>query len=195
VVNRLSLVFAACLALPFAAACDPFAQRAADVDNPQTFGEGDLTFEYPGNWKVETNRETVESFTIVTHNLEPRWGNSIAIVQVFTPGVSIEFDQLLSDFRTGMKESLAGALLEDRQVNGQDSITVEHDLMGSTREGRRMRFAISVLGETTESTVDVYVAELDDRTIIVYTQAPDGDLPQAKPGFEQVMNTLELTSD
>ncbi len=191
--SRLSRWLLACLLLTAVAACDPFAARKADVDNPQTFGEGDLSFDYPGNWKIESERETVESFSIVSHTLEPRWGNALVVVQVFTPGVEIEFEQLLSDFRQGMRESFAGSLIEDRQIDGQDSVEVHHDLIGESRPGRRMRFAVEILGESTENTVDIYVANLEDRTVIVYTQAPDDEIAQARPAFEQVMGTMKIS--
>lgn len=191
--SRPSRWLIACVVLTYLSACDPFAARAADVDDPQTFGEGDLSFDYPGNWKISTERETVESFSMVSHTLEPRWGNSLVVVQVFRPGLEIEFEKLLADFWQGMSDSLAGSLIEKRPVDGKDSVEIHHDLLSESREGRRIRFAVEVLGESTVSTVDIYLASLDDRTIVVYAQAPDDELSQARPGFEQIMGTMKIS--
>lgn len=191
-VSRLAALVFAAACLTSVTACDPFAERSPDVEHPQRFGEADLALDYPGNWKVSTERETVEQFSIHTHHFEPKWGNSMVMVQVFTPGLPVDYDQLLTDFRTGMKESMAGSLIEARTIDGQPQVPAHHELLGEQREGRRMKFAIGMLGETVENTVEVYVAELDDRTLIVYTQAPDEDLATARPAFEQILGSISV---
>lgn len=161
----------------------------ADVANPKHYQGHEVAFDYPGNWSQTEETEVMEGIEMVTISTESP-GSSLAIVQQFRPSVPIGLDDVLDDFTTGMRESLSQELGGVVDMTDRGHSTVEHALLGATREGRRKQYTLDLLGESADHTVDLYAAELEDRAVIVYVQAADEDLAKAKPGFELVMGSL-----
>ena len=186
-----SLLFAALL-LPLAVTATGCGEPQAKVNEPLHHSADGLAFDYPGNWKVSVERESIESIELVAVTTESKWGNALTIIQQFKPAVPIDYPTLLDQFIEGMKQSMVGALVEVHEVEGERAVPTHHALLGEEREGLRMRYTLSLAGESLDHTVDMFVATLDDRTIVVFTQVADEDRSKAEPGFEQVMKTLKL---
>lgn len=184
------LSLAALLGLVSAGGCHLITgEPAADVANPKRYQGHELAFDYPGNWSQTEESGVIEGIEMVTITAESP-ASSLAIVQQFRPSVPVGLDDVLDDFTQGMRESLQEELGGVVGMTDRSQSTVEHALLGATREGRRKKYTLSLLGESADHTVDMYAAELEDRAIIVYVQAADEDLDKAQPGFELVMGSL-----
>jgi hypothetical protein len=172
-------------------ACGMFGEPEPDVATAQRHTSAGLTFEYPGNWKTEVAQEHVEGTTITTITVSSKFGNAVALVQQFQPRADVDRDQVVHDFFAGVRGAVPELATIERLDGGQAE-TIHRRLFGESREGRRLRYAIEMLGEKVPHTVDMVFAELDDRLVIVYAQIPDEDRGKALPGFDLVMDSLAL---
>ncbi len=186
---RLALV-ASLLATPLG--CGMFGEPTPDLDDKQRYAEHGLSFEYPGNWKTEVEQEQLPggvSLTSIT--VSGKRGNAMTIVQQFQPAVPVDYDDLVGEFVVGVREAMPG-FVEARQLDSGDWPTIHRQLFGAEREGRKVRYAIELLGESVPHTVDIYFAELEDRLVVVYAQIPDEDRDKAMPGFNLIMDSIAL---
>lgn len=85
-------------------------------------------------------------------------------------------------------EQEVGGLVNYGDGSSED---IERELLGQNRPGKRKRFTLSLLGQSLPHTTDMYFAELPERTVVVFVQAPDEDLAKVRPGFEQVLSSLK----
>lgn len=188
--TRVALSLVGLLALAPAAGCQLLmGEPAADVANPKRYQGHGLAFDFPGNWTQTEETEVIEGIEMVTVSTESP-GSSLAIVQQFRPSVPIALDDVLDDFTQGMRESLSEEMGGVVGMTDRSDSSVMHPLLGAPTEGRRKQYTLSLLGEKADHTVDMYAAELGDRSLIVYVQAADEDLEKATPGFELVLGSL-----
>ena len=48
--------------------------------------------------------------------------------------------------------------------------------------------------ETVDHTVDIYVAQVGDHTVVIYAQAPDEDRAKATPAFDQILDSIKTNN-
>lgn len=178
------------LALAAAApGCGLFFEPTPDVAAAQVYDANGLRFDYPGNWKHEAEVTATDGIETVLVTVEST-GSAIAMVQQFKPAIAIDPDEMLGVLTTEMRkaagEQLAGAL--DYAQGGTRSAT--RTMLGGERPVRASSFEVALVGQKVPHTFEVIVAELDDRSIMVFTQAPDEDLATARPGFDQIVGSL-----
>ena len=166
-------------------------EPTADVDNPIDYSGHDLSFQHPGNWKRSEESEVLEGIEMVTISVESP-GSTLAVVQQFRPAVPVELESVMVDFTEGMREGLQEEVGGVIDMTEKSTSTVTHAMLGQDREGRRKQYSLSLLGESADHTVDVYAAEFEDRSIIVYLQTADEDRKKSEPGLELVLSTLSV---
>lgn len=172
-------------------ACGMFGEPKPDLEGAETFTGAGLRFEHPGNWETEVEQDKFDDLTMTMITVTSKHGNAVAIIQQFQPQAVVDRDQLVVEFFEGVRESMPG-ITDIRRLDGGEAEVISQPLLGSEREGRRLRYAIELLGETVPHTVDIVFAELEDRLVIVYTQIPDEDRSKAMPGFERISSSLAL---
>ena len=177
------------LGLSIATSCSLFIEPAPNVDQPKTYSDHGVTYDYPGNWKVSEESMNEGGTEITTITVESP-GSTIAIVQVFDSPIDIEMDMLVDEFQKGMSSALSAQFGGIVTVEQRDRVPTERNILGGSREGRKARFDVAILGEKVPHTVDLYGMKLTERTIALYLQAPDEDVEKVKPGFDLVLDTL-----
>ena len=184
------LVSAATLAFTLAASgCGFFVEPAPDIDNPKTASAPGFTMSYPGNWKTSTEAEKIEGFTVTTLTIESS-GNALAMIQVYEPGIEMGAEEVFGLFMSGVqdasKEELGGML----NVNTGSSTAMTRTVIGEEWQGRKGQFTVTLLGEKVPSRIETLQHYAEERSVVVFLQAPSEDWAKAKPGFDQVMDTL-----
>ena len=180
------------LALATSTGCDLFGEPKPDVANKQTFSGEGLHFDYPGNWESQVERETVEGgVTLTSIFVQAKRGNAMAIVQQFSPAVPVDYDMLVAEFVKGVQEGMPG-FASAKQLDGGQWPAINRTLVGADRPGRQVHYAAEVLGESVPHTVEIFFVELEDRTVVVYTQVPDEDRGKAVPGFDLLLDSLAM---
>ncbi|NVB37818.1 hypothetical protein G6O69_08230 [Pseudenhygromyxa sp. WMMC2535] len=182
----------ACLLAAAPAGCGLFGEPKADVDNPVHFTDDGFAFDHPGNWETQVEREDIDEVTLTTVYVQSKYGNAMVIVQQFTPAVPLNYDQLAADFMLGIEEGTPD-IASVEELDGGDRPVIHRELLGAEREGRKVRYAPSVLGESVAHTVEIYFVELEARTLVIYTQVPDEDRGKAERGFDLVLDSLVET--
>lgn len=172
-------------------ACGLLGEPAPDLAGAKSFAVAGLRFEHPGNWETEVEGEQIDDLTLTTITVTSKYGNALAGIQQFQPHIAIDRDQVVLDFFEGV-ETNTPAMAEVRRLDGGKAEVITQTLFGSEREGRRLRYTIEVAGESLPHTVDIVIAELEDRSVIVYTQIPDEDRGKATPGFDRITSSLAL---
>jgi len=172
--------------------CGILGEPKADVVNRLEFDRDGLSFDYPGNWETQVERETVEGgVTLTSVFVQAKRGNAMVIVQQFSPAVPVDYDMLVSEFVKGVQEGMPG-FASAKQLDGGQWPELTRKLVDSERPGRQVHYAAEVLGESVPHTVEIFFVEAEDRTVVVYTQVPDEDRSKAEAGFNLVMDTLAL---
>lgn len=171
--------------------CGFFGEPKPDVTDAQRHTGAGLRFDYPGNWETEVEQEQLDDLTMTMITVTSKHGNAVAIVQQFQPLAEVDPDQIVLDFFEGVREAMPG-VADISRLDGGNAPTIRRQLFGVEREGRKLRYAIKVLGESVPHTVDMFFAQLDDRLIIVYSQIPDDDRDKVMPGFDLIMDSLAL---
>lgn len=173
----------------FTAACDLLSEPTPDVAAKQVYDANGLRFDYPGNWKFTTEVTTTEGIETAIITVESN-GAAIAMVQQFKPAIAVDPDEMLglltTELRKAAGEQLGGAL--DYAQGATRSST--RTMLGAERQVRGSKFDLTLLGQKVPHSFEVVVAELPDRSIVVFTQSPDEDLVKVTPAFEQIVGTL-----
>ena len=193
-------IFTPCLlacALVGGAGCERvsgfFSEPQAQVESPQRYEKDGISFEYPGNWKL--TEETIEENGITVNNITVESaGNALLMVQTFEPAVPLELATHFEVVMNGMQEAV------DKQVGGlaegaRGAVTdFQRQFLGEQRPGKRGEITVSILGEKVPGVVSMFVAVLEDRTVLLFSTVPDADRAKVEPGFDQVIDSLKVAT-
>lgn len=164
----------------------------ADIANKQHYSGHHLNFDYPGNWKTSEESEGLGgTLTMTMIYVEAKGGNAMVIVQHFNEGLEVDYDELVSEFVNGMREAMPG-IVNIQELDGGQRETIEREIDGQKREGRRIRYAPEIFGESVPHTVEAYFMQFEGEMVILYTQVPDEDRSKAEPGFNLILDSLTL---
>jgi hypothetical protein len=179
VISRVSLI-GILLLVGSSCAMLPEAEQEAQVDMPKSFSSNGLGFKYPGNWTVQdlgNHFATVES---------P--GN--AIVSIFG---NMEPSQSLSSFAEEYQEDMKGGMPgfisveEKANEDGNTETTGEHSSLSGN-------FKISVMGTSVLHKRRFHRVKKEDEVLFVVTQVATEDLSKVKPGFDLILDSLNINS-
>ncbi|MBT3470089.1 MAG: hypothetical protein HOK49_11670 [Opitutae bacterium] len=172
-IGILPLIVSSCAMLPEA-------EQEAQVDMPKSYSSNGLEFKYPGNWTVQdlgNHFATVES---------P--GN--AIVSIFG---NMEPSQSLSSFAEEYQEDMKGGMpgfisvKEKANEDGTPATTGEHASLSRD-------FTISVMGNPLLHKRRFHRLQKEDEVLFVVTQVAMEDLSTVKPGFDLILDSLNINS-
>jgi hypothetical protein len=167
------------------AACS---ERAADVDHPRSFDEGGLSFSYPGNWKVDvTNHEHTRTLEVESS------GNATVVMIEARPAIDIDVAHYAKLMTDGMQKAVADKTGGVVEIAVPPPSPATRTLFGASSRGLRYRFTLTALGQPVPYSADAWAANLPDRSIFVWTQAPDEDAAKVAAGLEQVVGSLHLS--
>lgn len=161
-------------------------ESSADTANPRSYNKDGISFQYPGNWKVESDEFDASGFrTIIVETP----GDGLAMVQYFTvaPVTSTE------DYA-----KLFAQVTKDEVPIGQITPSVYKDYTYTNPISRQVitgvqeRFAIEILGERVPH-VRAYVGfnEQFPKSVFI-CQVASEDLELVKPGCDQVLHSLKI---
>lgn len=168
-----------------------FSEPKAQVDEPLRYEKDEISFLYPGNWKVAEEVTQENGIELRTINVESA-GNALLMIQSFKPGVEIDLGEHIELTMGAMQEEVG------KQVGGladstRGSVTdFEREFLGATRAGKKAAITITALGEKVPSSVALIGAVLEDRTVLLFTTIPDEDRESVEAGFDQVISSLKL---
>jgi hypothetical protein len=168
-----------------------FSEPKAQVDEPLRYEKDEISFLYPGNWKVAEEVTQENGIELRTINVESA-GNALLMIQSFKPGVEIDLGEHIELTMGAMQEEVG------KQVGGladstRGSVTdFEREFLGATRAGKKAAITITALGEKVPSSVALIGAVLEDRTVLLFTTIPDEDRKSVEAGFDQVISSLKL---
>lgn len=177
------------LALASAPACGLLFEPKPEVDAPHHYAEHGLAFDYPGNWKLETEKSSTEGIETLMVTVESS-GSGIAMVQQFRPAVHVGPDEMLELLTTELRKAAGeqlGGTVGYQQGRASEGVRT---LLGAERPTRRTEFALSLLGEKVPHTFEVVMADLEDRTVVVLLQAANEDLETVRPAFDLLVGSL-----
>ncbi|MEM7152582.1 MAG: hypothetical protein AAF799_07060 [Myxococcota bacterium] len=162
----------------------------ADVEHPKSFSHSGLSFSYPGNWEVEAEQETIEDIGVTTLTVESSGSALLMIVQYQPSGEFGEdyAEEFLDDVVKEMAATADGAFTV-KSLGVQDATRT---LFGREVRGRQKALSTSMLGEKVPHTQRAFVVDLEDRSVVTYSQIADEDAKKARPGFELVLDSLAI---
>lgn len=155
-----------------------FIEPHADVTAPQTYKRDGLQFKYPGNWKVQVEKDGVLGWGVPQVNVSSPSTSSV-IIHVFPA----EDAYSLKDFGDKMwRSSVPGAILSDSnrtKISEEDGFEVMTD-----------HFSVRIFDETLTHQRVMRRKQVDDKVFFVTSQVPTDDLAQVKPGFDLVASSV-----
>jgi hypothetical protein len=174
------------IALLALAACS---EPAADVAHPRSFDEGGLAFSYPGNWKVTSSSEGP------VRRLEVE-STGFAMMEILEarPAIDMEPAKYGKIMMDAMQKVVAAKAHGAMEFKPSSTTPTTHAFLGAPRDGLRYRFEISNAGQAIAYTTDALSAKLADRSVFVWSQVSDDDGAKARPGFEQVVDSMHVTT-
>ena len=143
-----------------------------DVENPATFDQRGVRFDYPGNWALETDQAGIVSVRGARSGL-------VTVVFSSTP--------LTAD---GYAASLFGS---DGIYGSAQDLTLEpiaRQVAGAQREGIHATFSQSVIARQAAFGGELFVTPHGDGVVVVTTLSASEDKIAAKLGFDLVLDTL-----
>lgn len=164
----------------------PGCESSADTGNPRTYERDGIRFQYPGNWKVESDESDPGGFrTIVVATP----GDGLAMIQHFdvAPATSTEdYARLFAQATT--EEVPIGEVTPSTYKAYSSTNPVSKQVMTGVQE----RFAIELLGERVPH-VRAYVGfnEQFPKSVFI-CQVASEDLELVKPGCDQVLHQLVI---
>lgn len=115
-----------------------FSEPKAQVDEPLRYEKDEISFLYPGNWKVAEEVTQENGIELRTINVESA-GNALLMIQSFKPGVEIDLGEHIELTMGAMQEEVG------KQVGGladstRGSVTdFEREFLGRRGRARRRR--------------------------------------------------------
>jgi hypothetical protein len=182
--GRAALLVVALLA---AAGCE----RRPDLARPKTFDEGGLSFAYPGNWKLKAETSTEGAVSIRSITIDSP-GAAVVMIEEFKPAIEVQARKFVDELLQQMDKLAGGKSRGLVRVEGLATRPVQQRILGATRAGQRYGFRMTVLGEKVPHTIDAYSVMLDDRTLVLITQAPDEDVRKVEAGFAQILGSVAV---
>jgi hypothetical protein len=145
-----------------------------DVENPATFDQRGVRFDYPGNWALETDE---------TGTVSVRGARSGLVTVVFS-STPLTVD--------GYAASLFGA---DGIYGSAQDLTLEpitRRVAGAQRDGVHATFSQSVIARQAAFGGELFVAPHGDGVVAVTTLSASEDQIAATLGFDLVLDTLAV---
>lgn len=183
--------FVVVVALLLSSAC----ASAPDVAHPKAVSGPGFSFRVPGNWTAAQTKETADGQQTTTVTVEGK-ADSLMMLFAFEPAIPVDLDE----FAAGMQTELTAQVQDKTSVGSVHLAKTKHDptteiqreIAGGTRLGRRMHWQISVLGTDVPHTIELYTLTSPTRSFVLFSQVPDEDAEQEKPGLAMVLDSLKL---
>ena len=159
--------------------CTGCGEEGARTDQPRTYSQAGLSFEYPENWAV-TKDETQEGLRYLFVESP---GDAILIIQLYNAGNAMGIRDYAAAFAQSAKaETPVGTLVDLApgrvvQSGGFEMLTAP--------------FSISLLGEMVPHTRTFRRKRVADRTCFIVSQVADEDRPKVDAGFELIASTFQ----
>jgi len=167
-----------------------FVEPVPDLANKKTFRKEGLSFDHPGNWSQKYEGSSSSGILIDMVTVESP-GASTAIVQRYRRVVDVDpqvYVQAFLDEMSKQKEDTHGIVgTDNRSVD-----TIQGELLGAPAKGKRVRLAVTLLGEKVPTTVEVLTHSTAAQTVVFMTTCSDEDLARVKPGFELIRKSIAL---
>ncbi len=159
---------------------------APDLDSPKTLTTQRISFDYPGNWTIESEQSRNEGLLMGLHEVE---GTDSAMVFVTAYDAQAPF--AAHDVAEMYIDALPGQLMGmEMEVTGRGTTTAT--VAGQSREGAEVRFTARLFDVDVPHTVQVFTLQSQQRTASVIVQVADEDRAMEQPGIDLVLQTLEL---
>ncbi len=171
-----------------------FVEPSADVSSPKQHTDSHVSFSYPGNWTVTSDKTISHGVEVHTREVQSP-GSVNTIVQTFQPAVPMSIDELAQSFVGEFDEELASNWAGLIKSQNARISPVDLSLLGKKREGKRINITLRALNERVPCTLEIVFAVEDTLTTVVVSVVPDEDLDAAGPGVELVRNTISINAE
>lgn len=178
------------LILAFGTGCS----KGPDIAGAKDVQDDPATFKYPGNWKLEKEREAVEGVTTTTYTVEPTDG--LAMILVFTPALEIDVEQFSADMLKNMDATLrsdysVGSLELLKKMDGK-KLPNTRKISGADRQGLKVQVTLTVMGQKVPMTQEIYAVTGEASSAVVLYQTADEDAARDAPGYQLIFDTLQI---
>ncbi|GAA6151975.1 hypothetical protein NBRC116587_13940 [Pseudoteredinibacter isoporae] len=171
------------LGLIFTSALMGCSEQHPDLDNPMTFQQDSLSFEYPGNWKIQENRRDEHGWHI---NLESP-GTALVSLTIFDATNTISAEEYAESVMEGLQSTFDGFITVDKKTVA-DKVT---------KTGEALHI-ISYYYTMDIATIKVPHIQRhrklmsDSQSLYMMTQVPIEDKALTSPGFKLIIRSLTL---
>lgn len=143
-----------------------------------------LSFSYPDNWSVNDDKKMENGVRFVT--FEDNY-NSVFMVTGFPSKFSINLEDYVKKFN---EESFE--LVPIGKVTIVEELDVTRTIKNSEQQGKRLRYSITLLGETVPHISDFFKLEGDELTTIVVMQTATENRNGAEKEFQVMLDSLKF---
>ena len=151
-------------------------ERSADLDSPKSYSSEQITFQYPGNWKV-TSDNIPGNLTLETP------GDAIVIVQSHPPSPDPDITNLAKKFS---EDFIAETPIGEIAV---ESMTELENQAGYQRILEK--FNITLLGQKIPHHRLYAGKGTENHSFLLIFQAPSDDFEKTLTGFELILKSLQ----
>lgn len=154
----------------------------ADITSPKTHQTGDITFSYPGNWKITEDWDMTElqSFIIETP------GDAIVIYQAFPIDEADKLEAYVENFSNLSEEEIAIGSVS------KPTFTRLPDTAGFT--WIKEEFEIRLLGESLPHSRLYGTKTIADRQAFIIFQVAEENYKQVLPGFQLIRDSIKIAN-
>lgn len=150
----------------------------ADLSSPKTHRSGDITFDYPNNWRITDDLVMPEVHLLFVETP----GNALVILQSYPIGEADDLTAFSKDFaETAATETPIGKMVGSTFAEMPDA---------GGYEWIAEDFNITVLGESVPHRRLYGTKKLGDRQAFLILQVATEDYQNAEAGFQLIRNSL-----
>lgn len=150
----------------------------------KSYSKDGFSFTHPDNWTI--TEDAIQEGDIRVVDAEDA-DNSLFIISLVSKDNTFDLDEQVQYFKKGF-----GKNLPIGKVEGMVASNISRVINGTERSGRRLKFAISLMGEKVPHTTDMFVIEGEKLNALVTLQAPEEDWAAAEKEFQVMLDSLRF---
>lgn len=156
-------------------------EQPATVDEPKSYTQDGLSFDYPGNWRVtEDNQEKgVRDLSIETP------GNALMIIQIYSEDCAVEILEFAKLFARATKKSAPIGNISDSEYDSVSEFSGYEELTE--------RLTVTMLGQQLPYTREYWMKSFSERVCYIIASVTDEEQSLVAEGFDLVVSSLEYT--
>lgn len=163
-------------------------ERAADVEHPTHYDHNGISFDYPGNWEIESDEVDPEGFRTIIIGTP---GDGVAMVQHFKHSPAVGLDEYAKLFSEMTREEMPFGHVSEGQYKPYTYTTKQ----GARKlKGIQQNFDITVLDEHVPHARGYFGFDEHLPNTVMICQVASEDLDKVRPGCDLVLDRLKVAA-